>query len=500
MNPRVRCLWDLDVAGARETVGRHEYDGQPQDMSPVGVRGVLSRLGKGPSEPEAHDEAHLAAFEDRARAVYGRTEEHRRNPLAHIDNLDLSCYDRTYAPEAERLEARRRHLSAWPEAVDASVEALDRVPAAVARALLPAAEGLAHGLHEQQGAAAQAALVAHRRFVEHLRAACDSGPPELGLGAAGLSRLMGDGEMLSIDLGRLADTAEKEKLRLETILAEACQRLSPDQPVAEVVAGLGRDHPPAEQVNSAAKALIAEVTAFTGERALLPPLDGECRVGAAPESRRLAMAMMSWAAPYEADAPSWYYVTPPEPAWSPEQQEDWLAVFSRTSLPAITAHEVTPGHFAHGRMLRRVQGDVRRGLHSSAFIEGWAHYAEELMWEEGFRADDPRYAIGMCTEALIRATRLRVALGVHAGGMTMQEATRAFEQDAFLKGPAAQSEAWRATYDPTYGRYTWGKLEIKGLRDEAVAAWGRRYSHLRFHQALLAMGAPPLGLIGDILT
>src|SRR5205823_1583222 len=95
-----------------------------------------------------------------------------------------------------------------------------------------------------------------------------------------------------------------------------------------------------------------------------------------------------------------------------------------------------------------------------AFVEGWAHYVEELFAEEGFRGGDPRYVAGMCVEALIRVTRLAVALGLHTGAMSLDEAVGRFERDAFLRGEAARSEAGRATYDPTYGRYTWGKLAI----------------------------------------
>jgi uncharacterized protein (DUF885 family) len=96
-------------------------------------------------------------------------------------------------------------------------------------------------------------------------------------------------------------------------------------------------------------------------------------------------------------------------------------------------------------------------------------------------------------------TGLASALGIHRGTMTVDDATARFEADAFLLGPAARSEATRATYDPTYGRYTWGKLEIISLREEAVAAWGTKFSLRRFHEALLALGAPPLGTIGDAL-
>jgi uncharacterized protein (DUF885 family) len=145
------------------------------------------------------------------------------------------------------------------------------------------------------------------------------------------------------------------------------------------------------------------------------------------------------------------------------------------------------------------RGDVRRSLASLAFVEGWAHYVEELLVEEGFREEDPRFAIGVWIEALVRVTRLAAALGVHRGTMTVEEATVRFRDDAFLEEPGAQSEARRATFDPTYGRYTWGKLEIQALRDEAVARWGPRFGLRRFHESLLELGAPPLGTIGDAL-
>ena len=152
---------------------------------------------------------------------------------------------------------------------------------------------------------------------------------------------------------------------------------------------------------------------------------------------------------------------------------------------------------SHGRVLRRATTDVRRSLMSLSFIEGWAHYVEELCVEEGFRADDPRFAAGVAIEALVRVTRLAVSIGLHSGEMRIEEAARRFEQDAYLKGPAALAEANRATFDPTYGRYTWGKLEILRLRDRARRAWGPDYSHQRFHAELLALGAPPLGLMAS---
>ena len=500
MNPRVLAAHALHLSDAREYAGLHEYDGQVQDLSPAGVSAGLAALGQGPKIGDAHDEAHLGTAEARDRVWFGRLEAHRWNPTVHIANLDLACYDREYAPPEEREAARRRHLAGWPEAVSGSIESLDSVPAPVAAGLVRAAAGLAASLPEGDEPEIGAAREAAARLVAHLEAAAVHGRPDTALGAAAFAALLGESEAMSVDLSRLTRLADRETERLQAMLTEGCGRLDAGSSVAEVIRRLVADHPDSEGVAPAAAALISEATEFTVQARLLPELGGECRVGPAPESRRWAMAMMSWSAPYEPDAASWYYVTPPDPSWSEEDQESWLEVFSHTTLPAITVHEVTPGHYAHGRMLRRVRGDVRRGLQFEAFIEGWAHYAEELMLEEGFRAEDPRYQIGVCIEALVRVTRLRSSIGIHTGAMTVEDATRDFEQHAYLSGPAARAEAERATYDPTYGRYTWGKLELMSLRDEARAQWGGRYSHLRFHEALMSLGAPPLGLIGDILT
>jgi hypothetical protein len=508
MNQRLRALCDLSMSSVREYIGRHEYDGRVEDLSPEGVRTALARLGgppEGSGEPrrgapvdrdDPHDEAQLAAFERLARLELGELELHRANPLYHVAALDVSCYDREYAPATERAEARRGHLAAWPDAVEAAVAALDRVPAPVAEALLPAAKGLTADLDVQRpDPVVERAVEAHKRLVAHLEAAAAEGHPETALGRGPLERLLGTGEALEVDLGRLEERADAERDRMRAILDEACGRLRPGQPTAEVVAWLLEDHPDADGVLREAEALTAESIAFTLERGLVPGLDGECLVAPSPPSRRWALAMMSWAAPYEADAPSRYYISPPEPDWPATEQDDWLKVFSQATLPAITVHEVAPGHFAHGRRLRQLTSDVRRTLLSLSFVEGWAHYTEEVCIEEGFRADDPRFAAGVALEALQRVTRLAVSIGTHAGTMTVSEGAARFEADAFCYGPAARTEAARATFDPTYGRYTWGKLEILRLRDQARARWGAGYSHARFHDALLRLGSPPLGLM-----
>jgi hypothetical protein len=497
MDDRLRAVCDLFASEYREACGLHEYDGQIQDLSPAGVRAGLSKLG-GPPLDDAHDEAHLRAFEENARVLYGQLELHRSNPSVHLANFDVSCYDREYAPADERAAAKAAHLALWPDAVDLTIEALDAVPAPVAHGLLGAFAGLSAGI-DGSSPVGSAALAAHDRLMAHLRNAAEHGSPDAALGAAPLAALMGSGDATAVDLGQLAELADSERARLAGILAEACQRFDPGAPVRDAVAKLVSDHPDAAGVISEAQEQVEEVLAFTRLHDLVPYTDGECIVSAPPESRRWAMAMMAWAAPEEADAPSYYWVTPPDASWPASDIEDWLQVFSRATLPAITLHEVSPGHFAHSRALRRAATPVRRILLSTAFIEGWAHYIEELCLDLGFRDGDPRFAAGVAIEGLVRVTRLSAAIGVHTGAMTVADAAARFESDAYLSGPAARSEADRATFDPTYGRYTWGKLLIRDAQATARAQWGAGYTHGRFHAALLDLGAPPLGLIGTAI-
>jgi Bacterial protein of unknown function (DUF885) len=504
LEPRVRAICDLNVAEAREYGGRHEYDGVPQDLSLAGVAAGLARLAaaraSGAAQADPHDEAHLVATENLQQVVYADLELHRRNPLFHLDELDLACYDKDYAPEADRRAARAAHLAAWPAVIDAAVATLDQMSAPVASSLLAGVRGLAGGLPADADAdTREAALAAHARLVAHVRRAAKSGPPDAALGSAALAALLSVAESTNVDLGVLAARADAERDRLTDRLAESAAVIDAERPPLDVARELVKDHPDRAGVIESARYLTERAIAFTRERDLVPVHDGVCLVGEAPESRRWSTAMISTNAPAERDAPSWYWITPPDESWPEAEAQEWLEVFSATTLPAITVHEVAPGHFSHHQALRRARGQVRRTLSSSAFVEGWAHYAEELCVEEGFLADDPRFAVGVWLEALVRVTRLACALGVHTAGMTVAEAALRFEADTHLAGSAALSEARRATFDPTYGRYTWGKLEITALRDRAKTAWGAGFTLKRFHTALMDLGSPPLGLIGTAI-
>ena len=160
--------------------------------------------------------------------MYGELELYRRNPLIHLGALDLACYDRDYAPQADRDQARLAQLAAWPQAIDAAVAALDQVSAPVATALVTGMRGLAAGIPaDAPPSCAAAAQAAHARLVAHVEQAAASGDPDAALGGPALAAMMSSSERIEVDLGRLAEEADAERDRLAGRLAESCARIDP---------------------------------------------------------------------------------------------------------------------------------------------------------------------------------------------------------------------------------------------------------------------------------
>lgn len=492
---RLRALCDLSVAAAREEAGRHEYDGVIQDLSVVGVRSALAALSAtadGAACVDQHDEACISTAALTRRVRFGELELHRVDPMLHIENLELGVYERTYASPDERDAAVRKHLDAFADGAAAAVDALDRVPRGLADAALPAARELVETATRRDH---EAAAVAAARLVRHLEQTAVEGNSNEGLGEQALTRLLSASEEMTVDLSDLLAQAAAEEQRMTALLDESCRRIDATAPIAATVRALQADHPRVTDIMTVAESLTAEIVAWVDERGVVPNDGSECIVTAMPEPRRAPAALVA-ACPYEADRASEYRVNMPDVSWSAADQERWLtSYFNHSFMSAICVHEVAPGHHSHMRALRRLGSDVRKTLMSDAFIEGWATYAEELMVEEGFRADDPRFVAGIALSALERETRMVCTIRLQCGDMAIDEAEQRFRDVVFFDGPAARRSALRCAWDPSLLRYTWGKLAIRSARERARKAWGAGFSMRRFHDALFALGAPPLGLL-----
>jgi uncharacterized protein (DUF885 family) len=197
--------------------------------------------------------------------------------------------------------------------------------------------------------------------------------------------------------------------------------------------------------------------------------------------------------PYDMHLPSTYYIAPPDPAWSAEERAAYLP--GEADLLFVTIHEVWPGHFLQFLHSHRSESDPGRLFVGYGFAEGWAHYAEEMMWEAGFGGGDPRLHIGQLQNALLRNVRFLASIGLHTGRMTVDEVERMFRELAFQDPANARQQAARGTFDPEYLNYTLGKLIIRKLRDDWTASRGGRGAWRELHDQLLSFGGPPLPLL-----
>ena len=212
-------------------------------------------------------------------------------------------------------------------------------------------------------------------------------------------------------------------------------------------------------------------------RIITLPSQVRARVTETPQyMRATSFASMDTPGPFETKATeAYYYVTPVEPDWPPQQKEEWLTAFNYYTTDIVSIHEAYPGHYVQFLCLNASPATRLEKIFTSyAFIEGWAHYAEQMMVDEGFGApldnSAPRphsaleraakYRLAQTDEALLRICRLCVSIKMHCQGMSVEEATRFFQDNCYYEQKTARQEAIRGAYDPEYLYYTLGKLEI----------------------------------------
>jgi uncharacterized protein (DUF885 family) len=308
-----------------------------------------------------------------------------------------------------------------------------------------------------------------------------------------------DEELIDLPATRLLAIGERELAATSAAFDATARRVDASRPPLDVWRDVLVDHPRRGELAAAAQKTVDELFAFIREKNLvrLPPAE---RVIVAPAPAfDLGLASMHSSPPLEPHpVRSYYYVTDAQADWPPEQQDAWLQKFNYPTLADITAHEVAPGHYVHSLFMRRTPGKIRRiwiGLNPfpqpSSGQDGWAHYAEQLVSDEGFHADDPRYKLAQLSEALTRICRLIAGIRLHSGEWTVDQAAQLFERAAHLPAPAARQEAVRGTYDPTYGGYFLGKLAALKLRRDYAARLGRGFDLREFHERVMTDGIAP---------
>ena len=304
-------------------------------------------------------------------------------------------------------------------------------------------------------------------------------------------------EGLTGGVDRLLDIALRELHDTQEEFRRVASRLNGADPSA-AWQKVKDQHPEAGQLVAVAQKQVAELEEFITRQGIITIPDG-APVAVAPTPRfyRWTSASMWTPGPFESrPMRAFYYITDVDPSWPAARQDEHLRDFNYGALWAISIHEVFPGHFLHYQHLRQIDSKLRKSIlfSSSAFVEGWAHYCEQMMIEEGFRKSDPAMRLGQLAEALIRLCRTIVGIRLHCEDMSVEQAVRFFRDEAYLEEAGARREAERGTFDPSYILYSTGKLMLLKLRADYKAQAGAKYSLRGFHDSLLANGSVPIWL------
>ncbi len=302
-------------------------------------------------------------------------------------------------------------------------------------------------------------------------------------------------EGLNVPADRLLAIAERELEATTEEFRRVASRLNGGDPLA-AWQKVKDDHPQPGKLVAEVTGQLEEIRSYLEQRNLVTIPDGDrLAVGTTPDFYRWTFASLWAPGPFETRASvAHYYITDADLSWSPERQSEHMRDFSRALLWAISIHEAYPGHFLHFLHLRKLQSPARKSLMfaSASLVEGWAHYAEQMMVDEGFGRENPSIKLGQLAEALVRLCRLIVGIRLHVDDMSVEQGVRMFRERAFLEEASARREAERGTFDPGYVVYALGKLMILKLREDAKAA-SRSFSLKSFHDQLLGGGVLPIG-------
>jgi len=347
----------------------------------------------------------------------------------------------------------------------------------------------------------QRAIEEYGKFLEYLKTDLASrSKGSFALGAENYRKKLLYEEMVDLPLDRLLEIGEKALRQTQDCFKATAALIDSEKPPAAVIAQLSQDHPDAERLLAETQAGLEDLRNFvTSHRIVTIPSAENPRVVETPAfMRALTFASMDSPGAFEeTSTEAFYNVTLPERDWSDTQKEQHLRAFGRNGIRVTSIHEVFPGHYTQFLWVKRAPTKVRKLLGADTNAEGWAHYAEQMMLEEGYGEGDPKLLLSQLHEALLRLCRYIVGLRMHTRGMTLEEGIAFFEREGWQERANAEREAMRGTSDPTYLVYTLGKLQLLKLREDYQKKVGDRFNLREFHDRFLSFGYPPIKLIRE---
>jgi uncharacterized protein (DUF885 family) len=506
--------------------GRHEFDGQLPDWSKEGLAKMADYLKKAKADAEGFDPGKLSKAQQIERKylikvveteLFWRTDADnpRTNITWYFDaGLDPNVYiARPYADPATRLMAFIAYAKNVPKAVEQSKANLKTpMPISHVDYAIPGANGLADyyvndaklafagvkdaKLQAEFKVAAGEARTAMLGLATWLEGQRKTANQDYQLGADKFARMLMATEGVDTPVAEIRKIGYADLLVNQNALKEACAKFAVGDTMQACMAKMNASKPRGGPVVEARNQL-PELRKFLDANSIVTiPGTENALVEESPPYNRQNSAYIDIPGPYEKGLPSVYYIAPPDPAWTAEEQLGFIP--GRKDLLFTSVHEVWPGHFLQFLHANRAKSVFGRVFYSYAFSEGWAHYSEEMMYDAGLNKQEPETRIGQISNALLRNCRLISAIDLHTGKMTQEQSRQLFMDECYQDEGNAKQQSARGTYDPAYLNYTMGKLLIRKLREDWTK--GDRSKWKAFHDEFLSYGSPPIPLVRAAMT
>jgi uncharacterized protein (DUF885 family) len=529
----IKGYYDGDYAAhpvAATSAGLHDFDSKIDDMSADGQVRNDARLHQALATLQAMDPHRLSPGDSNDREVligrikgtllddetiqYWRTDPGRYSRIATSAVFEL--VHRDFAPLAERMQSAIAREHEIPAVLAAGKDNIEHPPRAFVeiairniagsinfyRNAAPSAFAAVEDPELRRdfaisNAAAIAAFEDYKAFLEDRLSKADG---DFALKSDLFVQRLADYEMVALPVRKLRDIALRQLHRDQAALKVAAHEVDASQSVAAVVEQMRRQHPSVQTLLPTAEADLSALRTFVSEHRIATiPSDLQPQVEETPDfARATVAAAMDSPGPFEQHATqAFYYVSPPDSGMAADKLEDYLQSYYFAGLNIISAHEVWPGHFMQ-YLTRRGHPEwslARQLAHAQSTAEGWAHYAEQMMIEQGLARGNPTLKLAQLEEALLRDCRFVGSIEMHTDGKSVEDVAELFMKECGTPQAAARREAYRGTSDPGYLNYTIGKLEILKLREDYKKKMGAKFSLTEFHDRFLGAGLVPVKII-----
>ena len=519
--------------------GLHQYDDQLEDYSRAGIDGQIAALHSFETKVDAvpasqldqSTQGDLAMVRNNIRGALLALETIRpweKNPDNYSSGITNSAFvlmERKFAPPDERLRSliareklmpavfveARKNLKNPPRIY--SEIALEQLPDIISffehdvpEAFADAKDQATIAEFHTTNAAVIAALQSYEQWIKSDLLPRSNG--DFRIGAETFSKKLQYDEMVDTPLDNLLTIAYADLHKNQAEFQRIAKEVDPSKTPKEVLGELATIHAAPDQLLQAFHDRFdGEIGFIRSHNIITIPSDVQPTLEETPPfMRATTQASMDSPGPFETHSTTAYFnVTLPEKDWTPQHIAEHMAAFNVGTVVSTSVHEAYPGHYVQFLWVNHTDlSKVRKLITSNTNVEGWAHYCEQMMLDEGYGqpgagAKDEREArlirLGQLQDALLRDARFIVGIKMHTGQMTLDQAIDFFVAEGYQSKSIGDVETKRGTSDPTYLYYTLGKLQIMKLRADMQKKEGAGFSLQKFHDDFMRQGGAPIKIV-----